>query len=177
VIQKKILVACHSKEQHGEMKTIIIDGDDYFEDDGTLYDISYVDDSSICKKTNDQYVSIDGVWDTPANTFDYIWFEYCPLWNPIDPRIALAIFFAAVNSLKEGGKIITYRNPHPYASRIVGFILHIIPNLSVETISEDDYLPIYMLHKDKSEITGNLYYIFTKNSSSATSSTKKQTKK
>jgi len=99
----KILIACHCMGRPALTFTSNII-------DSSEVEISYIDKSPNCTEYGKplQYF----LWkDLPNNSFDYIWFMYCPIWGQMKntgkaSEWALKIFNAALKKVKSGGEII-----------------------------------------------------------------------
>ena len=107
----RILIACHCKTPiyYEEWKNTYSPTLTMYSSliDPSTVEFSYIDKDENCPDYGKplQYNSWEEI---PDNYFDYIWFQYCPLFR--SEALAFEIFNSALNKVKRGGKIMTILN-------------------------------------------------------------------
>lgn len=72
-------------------------------------EISYIDPDPRCSPHPSQFTSWKAI---PNGTFDYIWFESCPLYG--NEQMMRNILLPALDKLKEGGSLFFAQHPTPF---------------------------------------------------------------
>ncbi len=178
----KILIACHCKSSFYNnyeedllwspelvFKSTIIDSADI--------EISYIDTNEDCPDYGKPLQYRD--WsEIPHNLFDYIWFEYCPLWG--SKKIARDILGAALLKVKPNGKIITGYNGEAHKRHmedVLKFRKVYKTPFTYEIINKEE-LPFEMVTADHTLYErGTIYqqyFIFTKTQTGGKRKSKRQ---
>lgn len=159
----KILIACHCHKPYRFKPThrVMTSPTLTFESETILkhkVEFSYIDPDKACPKNESQYSD----WiDIPNNYFDYIWFEYCPIFNI---TVGIEILIRAISKLKVNGKIIIAISNNSKRSELVRAIEDMLESIgekvSHELVKYDDIL--FHMKRDGRDPRSSSYVIITK---------------
>jgi SAM-dependent methyltransferase len=118
-------------------------------------EISYIEPDEACPKNVSQYSD----WiDIPNSHFDYIWFEYCPIF--FDIEVGINILTCAINKLKNGGKIIIAISDDSKRAELENILETIGEKVSHKLVNYDDI--IFHMKRDERNPRDSSYFIITK---------------